>query len=228
MNAAIKKPLIATIEFTTNYHVLLMTKETTTTSAIIKHHRQAIEEAARSTILAATGLRQDKICHMVIIYGISTTISSTPEGFNPVKTEIEEFNPGLYLLCPPRCLTTETQWKEKVVSAIVITLVGKDTTEKVLSSSLSLFSRMFKSQCYLSIGPNTECSRYLAFDHHSTQSTGTSHCAICTQEYSLQVHSCGRSQCTTSGKACLHTIKYNICNKLYPATSTECTTYMNA
>ncbi|RPA91575.1 hypothetical protein L873DRAFT_1794765 [Choiromyces venosus 120613-1] len=102
MNAAIKKPLIATIEFTTNHHVLLITKETTTASAILKPHRQAIEEAARSTIPAATGLRQDEIWHKVIIHGIPTTIPSTPKGFNTVKTEIEEFNPGLHLPRPPR------------------------------------------------------------------------------------------------------------------------------
>ncbi|RPA92769.1 hypothetical protein L873DRAFT_1794085 [Choiromyces venosus 120613-1] len=108
MNVAIKKPLIATIEFTTNHHVFLITKETTTTSAVLKHHRQAIEEAARSTILAATGLRQDEIWHKVIIYSIPTTIPSTPEGFNTVKTKIEEFNPGLHLPRPLRWLTTET------------------------------------------------------------------------------------------------------------------------
>ncbi|RPB01370.1 hypothetical protein L873DRAFT_1891677 [Choiromyces venosus 120613-1] len=102
MNAAIKKPLIATIEFTTNYHVLFINQETTTTSAILKHHRQAIEEAARSTITAATGLRQDEIWHIVIIHSIPTTIPSTPEGFNTVKTEIEEFNPGLHLPHYPR------------------------------------------------------------------------------------------------------------------------------
>ncbi|RPA98031.1 hypothetical protein L873DRAFT_1790557 [Choiromyces venosus 120613-1] len=109
MNVAIKKHLIATIEFTTNYHVLLITKETTTASAVLKHHRQAIDEAARSTIPAATGLRQDEIWHKVIIHGILTTIPSTHKGFNTVKTEIEEFNPGLHPHCPPRWLTTETQ-----------------------------------------------------------------------------------------------------------------------
>ncbi|RPA96850.1 hypothetical protein L873DRAFT_1791431 [Choiromyces venosus 120613-1] len=102
MNAAIKKLLITTIEFTTYHHVLLITKETTTTSAILKYHRQAIEEAARSTIVAATALRQDEIWHKVIIHSIPTTISSTPEGFNTVKTKIEEFNLSLHLPHPPR------------------------------------------------------------------------------------------------------------------------------
>ncbi|RPB00353.1 hypothetical protein L873DRAFT_1680592, partial [Choiromyces venosus 120613-1] len=38
----------------------------------------------------------DEIWHKVIIHGIPTTIFSTPERFNNVKTEIEEFNPGLH------------------------------------------------------------------------------------------------------------------------------------
>ncbi|RPA98021.1 hypothetical protein L873DRAFT_1915351 [Choiromyces venosus 120613-1] len=75
-----------------------------------------------------------------------------------IKTKIEEFNPGLHLPHPPRWLTTETQQKDKAASAIVITLVGKDATEKVLRSGLSLFGRKFKAQRYLSFGPDTQCS----------------------------------------------------------------------
>ncbi|RPA91292.1 hypothetical protein L873DRAFT_1582079, partial [Choiromyces venosus 120613-1] len=171
-------------------------------------------------ITTATGLRQDEIWHKVIIHSIPTTIPSTPEGFNTVKTEIEEFNPGLHLPPPPRWLTTETQWKDKAASAMVITLVGKDTTEKVLRSSLSLFGRKLKAQRYLSFGPDTQCSRCLAFNHHPTQCTSTIHCAICTQEHPTHLHSCGRSQCSTRGKAYLHTtIKCNNCKEAHPATS---------
>ncbi|RPA92767.1 hypothetical protein L873DRAFT_1794083 [Choiromyces venosus 120613-1] len=61
INSAIKKPLIATIEFTTNCHVLLITKDNTPATSVLKHHRFAIEEAIRATIPAAIGLRKDKI-----------------------------------------------------------------------------------------------------------------------------------------------------------------------
>ncbi|RPB01373.1 hypothetical protein L873DRAFT_1803948 [Choiromyces venosus 120613-1] len=111
---------------------------------------------------------------------------------------------------------------------MVITLVGKDTTEKVLRSGLSLFGRKFKAKCYLSFGPDTQCSRCLAFSHHPTQCTSTIHCAICTQEHPTHLHSCSRSQWPTRGKACLHTtIKCNNYNEPHPATSKECTTYIN-
>ncbi|RPA88876.1 hypothetical protein L873DRAFT_1584835, partial [Choiromyces venosus 120613-1] len=179
-------------------------------------------------ILAATGLRLDGILYKVIIHRIPTTIPSTPEGFNTVKTEIEEFNPGLHLPCPPGWLTTETQRKGKAGSAMIITLIGKDTTEKVLRSGLSLSGRKFKAQHYLSFGPDTQCSRWLAFGHHPTQCTSTIHCAICTEEHPTDLHSCSRSQSSTRGKACLRTtIKCNSCNEPHPATSTECTTYIN-
>ncbi|RPB01377.1 hypothetical protein L873DRAFT_1803959 [Choiromyces venosus 120613-1] len=112
---------------------------------------------------------------------------------------------------------------------MVLTLVGKDATEKVLRSGLSLFGRKFKAQRYLSFGPDTQCSRCLAFGHHPTQCTGTIHYALCTQEYPTHLQSCGRSQCPTRGKVCLHTtIKCNNCNEPHPATSKECTTYINA
>ncbi|RPA94018.1 hypothetical protein L873DRAFT_1793300 [Choiromyces venosus 120613-1] len=56
INSAIKKPLIATIEFTTNHHILLITKDNTPATSILKHHRFAIEEVIRPTIPAAIGL----------------------------------------------------------------------------------------------------------------------------------------------------------------------------
>ncbi|RPA89077.1 hypothetical protein L873DRAFT_1823515, partial [Choiromyces venosus 120613-1] len=87
---------------------------------------------------------------------------------------------------------------------IVITLVGKDATEKVLRSDLSLFRR-----------------KCLAFGHHPTQCTGTIHCAICIKEHLTHLHSCSRSQYPTRGKV-------NNYNKPHPATSNECTTYINA
>ncbi|RPA97421.1 hypothetical protein L873DRAFT_1920021, partial [Choiromyces venosus 120613-1] len=106
---------------------------------------------------------------------------------------------------------------------MVITLVGKDSTEKVLRSGLSLFGRKFKAQCYLSFGPDTQCSRCQAFGHHPTQCTDTIYCAICTLEHPSHLHSCSRSQCPTRGKAYLHTtIKYNNCNEPHLATSKEC------
>ncbi|RPA89079.1 hypothetical protein L873DRAFT_1823516 [Choiromyces venosus 120613-1] len=102
---------------------------------------------------------------------------------------------------------------------MVITLVEKDTTEKVLRSGISLFGWQFKAQRYL-------C---LTFSHHTTQCTSTIHCAICTKAHPTHLHSCGRSQCPTSSKACLHTtIKCNNCNEPHLATSKECTTYINA
>ncbi|RPB04738.1 hypothetical protein L873DRAFT_1798511, partial [Choiromyces venosus 120613-1] len=112
---------------------------------------------------------------------------------------------------------------------MVITLVGKDTTEKVLRTGLSLFRRKFKAQHYLSFSCDTQFSRCLTFGYHPTQCTGTIHWAICTQEHPTYLHSCGRSQYTTRGKVSLHTtIKCNNSNEPHPVTSKECTTYINA
>ncbi|RPA91211.1 hypothetical protein L873DRAFT_1819785, partial [Choiromyces venosus 120613-1] len=76
---------------------------------------------------------------------------------------------------------------------MVITLVGKDATERILRSGLSLFGRKFKAQHYLSFSPDSQCSRCLAFGHHPTQCTSTIHCAICTQEHPIHLHSYGRA-----------------------------------
>ncbi|RPA92876.1 hypothetical protein L873DRAFT_1631004, partial [Choiromyces venosus 120613-1] len=169
-------------------------------------------------------LRQDKIWYKVIIHDISTTIPSTLEVFNTVKTEIAEFNPGSHLPHLPRWLTTETQWKEKAVSVTVISRVRKDALEKVLRSDLSLFGRKFKAQYYLSFSPDTKCSRCLAFDHHPTQCTSIIHFAICVQEYPIYLHSCHRSQYPTRGKACLYTTikpECSNCNEPHLATTNE-------
>ncbi|RPA98024.1 hypothetical protein L873DRAFT_1915366 [Choiromyces venosus 120613-1] len=97
INSAIKKPLIATIEFTTNHHVFLITKDNTPTTSVLKYHRFAIEEAIRATIPAAIGLRKDKIWHKVILRGIPTTSS-----FTTIQAEVEEFNSGIHLPHLPR------------------------------------------------------------------------------------------------------------------------------
>ncbi|RPA91291.1 hypothetical protein L873DRAFT_1871355 [Choiromyces venosus 120613-1] len=97
INSAIKKPLIAMIEFTTNHHVLLITKDNTPTTSVLKHHHFAIEEAVRATIPVAIGLRKEEIWHKVILHGIPTTSS-----FTTIQTEIEEFNPGIHLPRLPR------------------------------------------------------------------------------------------------------------------------------
>src|SRR5205807_9142177 len=116
INTAIKKPLIAMIEFTTNDHVLLLTKDNIPASSVLKNHRLIIEEAIRATIPAAIGLRKDEIWHKVILHSIPTTTT-----FNTVQSEVEEFNPGSHLPRPPRWLTTEAQRQDKAASAMVLT-----------------------------------------------------------------------------------------------------------
>ncbi|RPA91293.1 hypothetical protein L873DRAFT_1794957 [Choiromyces venosus 120613-1] len=102
INSAIKKPLIATIEFTTNHHVLLISKDNTPATSVLKHHHFAIEEAIRATIPTPIGLRKDEIWHKFILHSIPTTSS-----FTTMLVEIEEFNPGIYLPHLPRWLTTK-------------------------------------------------------------------------------------------------------------------------
>ena len=104
INSAIKKPLIATIEFTTNHNIKLITKDNTPALSVLKSHRPAIEEAIRATIPAATGLRKDEIWHKVIVHGIPT---SSP--FDTVQSEVQDFNPGIHLPRPPKWLATEAQ-----------------------------------------------------------------------------------------------------------------------
>src|SRR5437899_6335977 len=190
INTAIKKPLIATIEFTTNHHVLLLTNDITPASSVLKNHRSVIEEAIRATIPAATGLRKDEIWHKVILHGIPTTTT-----FNTVQSEIEEFNPGTHIPRAPRWLTTEAQRQDKAASAMVLTIAGKDSTEKALSRGLSLFGKKFKVQRYLTFGPDSQCTKCLAFGHHPSQCTGTQHCNICSLEHPAHLHTCGRSDC---------------------------------
>src|SRR5207302_11112602 len=55
ITSAIKKPLIATIEFTTNHNIRLITRNNTPATSVLKSHRHAIEEAIRATIPSATG-----------------------------------------------------------------------------------------------------------------------------------------------------------------------------
>ncbi|RPA91290.1 hypothetical protein L873DRAFT_1794954 [Choiromyces venosus 120613-1] len=131
INSANKKPFIATIEFTTNHYVLLITKDNTPATSVLKHHCFAIEEAIRVTIPAAIGLRKDEIWHKVILHGIPTTSS-----FTTVQEEVEEFNPGIHLPHLPRWLTTEAQHQNKAASAMVLTITSKDSTDKALSKGL--------------------------------------------------------------------------------------------
>ncbi|CUS07140.1 unnamed protein product, partial [Tuber aestivum] len=147
------------------------------------NHRFVIEEAIRATIPAASGLRKDEVWHKVIIHGIPTTTT-----FPTVQAEIEAFNPGTHLPRPPRWLTTEAQRQNKAASAMVLTIAGKDPTDKALSRGLSLFGRKFKVQSYLTFGPDTQCSRCLKFGHHPTQCTKTPHCPICSQEHPAHLH----------------------------------------
>jgi hypothetical protein len=224
VNTAIKKQLISTIEFTPNHHVLLITKDNTPASTVLKNHRFVIEEAIRATIPAASGLRKDEVWHKVIIHGIPTTTT-----FPTVQAETEAFNPGTHLPRPPRWLTTEAQRQNKAASAMVLTIAGKDPTDKALSRGLSLFGRKFKVQRYLTFGPDTQCSRCLKFGHHPTQCTKTQHCAICSQEHPAHLHTCGRSDCPTKGKPCLHTTILCLnCGNNHLATSKDCPTYLHA
>src|SRR5437588_466135 len=224
INTAIKKPLIAMIEFSTNHHVLLLTKDNTPASSVLKNHHSVIEEAIRATIPAATGLRKDEIWHKVILHGIPTTTT-----FNTVQSEIEECNPGTHLPRPPRWLTTVAQRQDKAASAMVLTIAGKDSTEKALSRGLSLLGKKFKVQRYLSFGPDSQCTKCLAFGHHPSQCTGTQHCNICSLEHPAHLHTCGRSDCPTKGKACLHTtIRCSNCGEPHQANSKECPIYLKA
>jgi hypothetical protein len=224
INSAIKKPLIATIEFTTNHNIRLVTRDNTPATSVLKSHRSAIEEAIRATIPAATGLRKDEIWHKVIIHGIPTTSS-----FSTVQSEVQDFNPGIHLPRPPRWLTTEAQRTKKAASTMVLTIAGKEAADKAIASGLSLFGKKFKVQKYLTFGPDTQCSKCLAFGHHTTRCVNNTHCTFCAGNHPAYLHTCGRSDCPTKGKPCLHTIlKCSNCGDNHQADSEDCPTYLDA
>ena len=224
INSAIKKPLIATIEFTTNHNIHLITRNNTPATSVLKSHRPAIEQAIRATIPAATGLRKDEIWHKVIIHGIPTTSS-----FSTVQSEVQDFNPGTHLPRPPRWLTTEAQRSQKSASTMVLTIAGKEAADKAISSGLSLFGKKFKVQKYLTFGPDTQCSKCLAFGHHTTRCANPTHCTFCAGDHPAYLHTCGRSDCPTKGKPCLHTtLKCSNCGDNHQADSEECQTYQDA
>jgi hypothetical protein len=224
INSAIKKPLIATIEFTTNHNIRLITRNNTPATSVLKSHRPAIEEAIRATIPAATGLRKDEIWHKVIIHGIPTSSS-----FTTVQSEVQDFNPGTHLPRPPRWLTTEAQRSKKSASTMVLTIAGKEAADKAISSGLSLFGKKFKVQKYLTFGPDTQCNNCLAFGHHPTRCTNDTHCTYCAGDHPAYLHTCGRSDCPTKGKPCLHTtLKCSNCGDNHQADSEECPTYLDA
>ncbi|RPB01378.1 hypothetical protein L873DRAFT_1677349, partial [Choiromyces venosus 120613-1] len=124
--------------------------------------------------------------------------------------EVEEFNPRIQLPRLPRWLTTEAQCQNKAASAMVLTITGKDSTDKALSKGLSLFGRKFKIQHYLAFGPDTQCNKCLAFGHHTSQCTRQTHCDICSQEHPIHHHTCDRSDCPIKSKACRYTITHSI------------------
>ncbi|RPA93570.1 hypothetical protein L873DRAFT_1650780, partial [Choiromyces venosus 120613-1] len=160
----------------------------------------------------------DKIWHKVILHGIPTTSS-----FTTIQAEVEEFNPGIHLHRLPRWLTTEAQCQNKAASAMVLTIAGKDSTDKALSKGLSLFSRKFNIQHYLTFGPDTQCNKCLAFGHHTSQCTRQTHCTICSQEHPTHLHTCGRSNCPIKGKTCFYITTHCInCKDTHQATSKEC------
>src|SRR5437868_3203035 len=112
INTAIKKPLIAMIEFTTNHHVLLLTKDNTPASSVLKNHRSVIEEAIRVTIPAATGLRKDEIWHKVILHGIptTTTFNTVQSGLRCRYNHSERKNHTKFFAePPPHWSTTKSQ-----------------------------------------------------------------------------------------------------------------------
>ncbi|RPA92877.1 hypothetical protein L873DRAFT_1708265, partial [Choiromyces venosus 120613-1] len=96
-----------------------------------------------------------------------------------IKTEIEDFKPRTHLPHLARWLTTEAQLQNKAALAMVLTIAGKDSTDKALSKGLSFFGRKFKVQRYLTFGLDTQCNKYLAFSHHTTQCTRQTYCAMC-------------------------------------------------
>ncbi|RPA96855.1 hypothetical protein L873DRAFT_1636149, partial [Choiromyces venosus 120613-1] len=163
-------------------------------------------------------LRKDKIWYKVILHGIPTTSS-----FTTIQAEVEEFNPGIHLPHLPRWLTTEAQYQNKAASAMVLTIASKDSIDKALSKGLSLFGRKFKVQRFLTFGPDTQCNKCLAFGHHTSQCTGQIHCAICSQEHPIHLHTCGRSDCPIKVKTSLYTTTHCInCKDTHQATSKEC------
>ncbi|RPA96848.1 hypothetical protein L873DRAFT_1693412, partial [Choiromyces venosus 120613-1] len=105
--------------------------------------------------------------YKVILYSIPTTSS-----FSTIQTEIKEFNPRTHLPYLPRWLTTEAQYQDKATLAMVLTIAGKDSTDKALSKDLSLFGRKFMVQHYLTFGPDTQCNKCLAFGHHTASCIG--------------------------------------------------------
>src|SRR5437660_1512419 len=224
INSAIKKPLIATIEFTTNHNIRLITRNNTPATSVLKSNRHAIEEAIRATIPAATGLRKDEIWHKVIIHGIPTTSS-----FSTVQSEVQDFNPGTHLPRPPRWLTTETQRSQNSASTMLLTIAGKEAADKAIASGLSLFGKKFQFQQSLVLGPDSICSKCLAFGHHTTRCANTTHCTFCAGDHPAHLHTCGRSDCPTKGKPCLHTtLKCSNCGDNHKADSEEFQTYQDA
>src|SRR5437868_2953358 len=91
------------------------------------------------------------------------------------------------------------------------------------------FRKKFKVQKYLTFGPDTQCSKCLAFGHHTTRCANPTHCTFCAGDHPAYLHTCGRSDCPTKGKPCLHTtLKCSNCGDNHQADSEECQTYQDA
>ncbi|RPB04742.1 hypothetical protein L873DRAFT_1921948 [Choiromyces venosus 120613-1] len=65
-----------------------------------------------------------------------------------------------------RCPTSE-----QAALAMVLIIAGKDSADKALCKGLSLFSRKFKVQHYLTFDPDIQCNKCLAFGHHTSKYT---------------------------------------------------------
>src|SRR5207302_2653126 len=99
------------------------------------------------------------------LHSIPTTTT-----FNTVQSEVEEFNLGTHLPCPPRWLTTEANVRIKQLLLCSSPLPAKTLQKKAspeASHSLRISSK-FNATCPLAQTPNAPNACSLAATPHST------------------------------------------------------------
>ena len=180
-------------------------------------------EAIWKPLLNFSRAIRDTTWHKIVLHGVPTEIFNTEDGMALLEEEIKVYN-GLSPISRPKWLSSsENRAKNKYGSAIV-SFETRTEVDRALRNRLQIAGISVKTAEYISVKPNTQCTKCLKYRHSEITCYKAQKCALCAGNHAKQDHFC--ALCYVKGQKCDHTkLKCSNCQEKHEATDRSCIIY---
>lgn len=199
---------------------LIITAMSEFSSDFLLQHHTIWQEAFSQVINSDLSFEKDEKWGKFVLHDIPTEIFNCDDGMALLKTELEEFNPGLILKKNPIWLTS---WEKRDASQTASVLVFVENMQQASRTHVLVSSLQLRVYEYKEKDPKTflQCFNCQKWGHSARDCLRKTVCQLCAEAHYTKGHTC--SICKKMGAPCSHTnLKCGNCGEKHAANNMEC------